>query len=297
MPSGREDVFADDSIDNKAKRSLMKFLRHISQENERAESDRDESDVSLAELLSSKFQVPTSLHHPIAALSLSPSSPRQTTTSYAFPRIRRHLRSIGVFGPGFGSVIPKWGGGAELAQVACRAGAVGGGVYVLGTGIKDIDSAWKDPKQDPSLSENGNNIFVQVTLSDGQMIKAKRVIGSPSDLPFRVPKSRQSRSKASRSINVVSSSLEKLFSITFESGPIPAGTVVVFPGETLQDTAGRDTPPVYLVIHSSDTGECPTGQCERVSFIPLIPRLSPYMMTQYEYLSTLSATPLKITYL
>jgi len=51
---------------------------------------------------------------------------------------------MGMFGPGFGSVIPKWGGLSEVAQVACRAGAVGGAVYVLGKDIKAIEVAQVD---------------------------------------------------------------------------------------------------------------------------------------------------------
>ena len=41
-----------------------------------------------------------------------------------------------MFDPGFGSVISKWSGLVEIAQVACRAGAVGGGVYVLNKGFE-----------------------------------------------------------------------------------------------------------------------------------------------------------------
>ncbi|KAI5285043.1 Rab proteins geranylgeranyltransferase component A, partial [Ascosphaera aggregata] len=43
----------------------------------------------------------------------------------------------------------------------------------------------------------------------------------------------------------------KLFPRTSEAGPLPAAAVVCVPGD----------PPVYLVVHSSDTGECPVGQC------------------------------------
>ena len=97
------------------------------------------------------------------ALALSSAHPSQTATEYALPRIARHLRSIGVFGPGFGAVIPKWGGLSEVSQVSCRACAVGGGVYVLGKGVAPAtDSA-------PETTDKGTKL----RLKDGEEITAK----------------------------------------------------------------------------------------------------------------------------
>lgn len=60
----------------------------------------------------------------------------KTLIFYALSRIYRYLTSVGLFDPGFGLVISKWGGLIEIAQVAYRAGAVGDRVYVLNKGFE-----------------------------------------------------------------------------------------------------------------------------------------------------------------
>lgn len=251
VPSSREDVFADESMSMKSKRSLMKFLRHLhSQEEQQEETCQDELDKPFPEFLESTLQVPVELHDPLMALSLTPKTMVQTPTSYAIPRIRRHLESLGLFGPGFASMLMKWGGGAELSQVACRACAVGGGVYVLKRAIKGIEIS-----EEPAI----NNLGIE--LSDGEKVQSKFVVGSPWDLPSKYAKQDHfTPTKIAHAAIVVSSSLESLFPVTAEGGPASAGTVVVFPGDA-------NNPPVYLLVHSSDTGECPTGQCEYTSFL------------------------------
>lgn len=201
-------------------------------------------------------------------MSLSLDSPEETTVGYALPRISRHLTSIGVFGPGFGAVVPKWGGGAEIAQVACRAGAVGGGVYVLGTGIKTSQQSVGQP--------------TQVQLSNGETVETKHLTRQAHSAGH-TPSNAKIVSKI---VAVVSSPLASLFESSIEGAPLAAVSVVVFPPNTLATDALPHSHPVYIMAHSSDTGECPAGQCS----YPLSPFSSAhYMMIQlYEYLSTLS---------
>lgn len=250
VPSSREDIFADDSISVRSKRMLMKFLRHIGRPPQGDEADEDDMSMSFLEYLSSKFQVPAELHDPLLSLSLSQASPQQTHAEYAVSRIKRHLTSIGVFGPGFGGLLTKWGGGSELSQAGCRALAVGGGVYVLNAGIESITN--------PSDYGSEKDARIHVKLSNDETVRTKFVVGSHWDLPAQAPKTRPSCDKAARSISIVSSPLESLFPVTAEGGPVPAGVVVVFPGSTLG--RAEDSPPVYLLVHSSETGECPIGQ-------------------------------------
>ena len=270
VPSSREDVFADDLISMKSKRTLMKFLRHIGKPQQDSEGQEDDMSMSFPEYLSSSFQVPAELHEPLLSLSLSQASPQQTSADYAVPRIQRHLASIGVFGPGFGSLLAKWGGGSELSQVGCRALAVGGGVYVLNSGIESITN--------PSESNSGEDVRMQVKLSNGESIQTKFVVGSHWDLPAQAQKTQPSCDKVARSITVVSSPLESLFPVTAEGGPIPAGAVVVIPGSSLDQA--EDSPPVYLLIHSSDTGECPIGQSKFRIFHSTPPPMA-HMMNIY----------------
>lgn len=129
VPGNREDVFADSNISMKSKRTLMRFLRQISKPHDEEEQDETEEkeDLSMpfADYLSSNFSVPRDLQDPLLSLSLSQLAQQDTSASYAVPRIKRHLASIGALGPGFGGVVSKYGGGSEILQVGCRASAVG----------------------------------------------------------------------------------------------------------------------------------------------------------------------------
>lgn len=266
VPGSREDVFADRLISVKSKRTLMKFLRHISKDQQDGEeSEEEDLSIPLPDYLSSKFQIPDELHDPLLSLSLSQNSPKQTAANYAVSRIKQHLASIGVFGPGFGSLIAKWGGGSEIAQVGCRALAVGGGVYVLNAGVESIS--------DSPDSDDGRT---HIRLSNGDTVTTKFTVGSHWDLPSQPVAMHQPHChKVARSISVVGSPLETLFEITAEGAPTPAGAVVVFPGKSLGQ--GDDSPPVYLLVHSCDTGECPIGQ-SKSDFLYLQPFYSTAQM-------------------
>lgn len=253
VPNGREDVFQDHELNFKAKRALMKFLRFIGEYEEQTELWEEHRQQPFPTFLSQQFKVPLALQGPLMALTLSSSPSSLTTTEYALPRIARHLRSIGVFGPGFGAVIPKWGGLAEISQVSCRACAVGGGVYVLGKGLSaSVDDAETAADR------------VKLRLKDGEVVTAKWVVGG-SSAGASVP-------THSRSITIVSSPLPPLFPPIAEEAPAPASAVVVFPSGSLSlNTQGEELPPVHIFVHASDTGECPTGQCKfTLSFVYLL---------------------------
>ncbi|KAF2237803.1 hypothetical protein EV356DRAFT_509683 [Viridothelium virens] len=262
VPNGREDIFSAENIDLRAKRSLMNFLRFVADfenQNEQWDSYRARS---LPDFLADQYNIPQELHEPLLALTLSPDASESTTTEYALPRIARHLRSIGVFGSGFGAVIPKWGGLAEIAQVGCRAGAVGGAVYVLGMGAQSISNVVDDSSNDTRS--------LQIRLSDGSVVRTGWLVGEEDNLPQDVEKSHERRTTeriathVSRSISIVAASFSSLLPPVVENAPIPAGAVVVVPAGSLvsTDAEGTDSqhPPVHVIIHSSDTGECPDGQ-------------------------------------
>ena len=99
LPNGREDIFQDKAIDNRAKRSLMKFLKFVIDYDNQTEIWEPHAESGLAEFLSSQFQLPPNLQGVITALTLSLDAPEATTVKWALPRIARHLTSIGVFGP------------------------------------------------------------------------------------------------------------------------------------------------------------------------------------------------------
>ncbi|KAF9886256.1 Rab proteins geranylgeranyltransferase component A [Aspergillus nanangensis] len=248
VPSSREDVFADDFIGVKSKRTLMKFIRHIAKQEAETKPEDEVPDTSFSEYLASKFQLPAELHSTLLSLALSQDSDQQTSAAFAVPRIKRHMASIGVFGPGFGSLIAKWGGGSEISQVGCRSLAVGGGVYVLGSGIQSITPAIE--------TEPGADARAQVRLSNDETFQSTFVIGSDWELPGQP---RPQCDKVSRSIAIVSDPFSTLFPVTADGGPVPSGAVVLFPGSSLGQP--DDAPPVYILVHTSETGECPSGQC------------------------------------
>lgn len=221
------------------------------------------------EYLLSEFKIPESLQAPLLALTSSSHPARQTLTSFALPRIHQHLTSIGLFGPGFGAVLPKWGGLSEIAQVGCRAGAVGGGVYVLNKGVESIDVESKAAEQETPGGSKPSKLPLKLRLEGGEEVEAHFCVGSSEDLPRHESKySETDTVQISQSIIIVSSPLSSLFYLAAEGAPPPAATVVVFPTGSLgldDILLIEEVPPVYLTVHSSDTGECPIGQSEFLS--------------------------------
>ena len=260
IPGSREDVFADQSIDLRSARSLMKFLKLATDEGTHDETLSRWGSSTFPEYLTSEFKIPAKLQSPLVALTLSPASPSRTLTGFALPRIHRHLTSIGMFGPGFGAVIPKWGGLAEVAQVACRASAVGGGVYILNQGIKNIGAAAPQAKTDTSTSDEhvpANNIAVD--LDDGTKIRTRFVVGTSDHLPLDPERPPREINLVQRCIAIISSPLADLFPPPVEGCPPLDGAVVVIPADSLPDQ--KPHPPIYLLVNASGTGQCPVGQC------------------------------------
>lgn len=268
IPGGREDVFADRSIDRRASMSLMKFLKLAADPETHASVLEEWGQDSFPKFLESHLKIPPRLQAPLIALTLSPNTPAETLTSYALPRIHRHLTSIGMFGPGFGSVIPKWGGLAEIAQVACRAGAVGGGVYVLKRGFETEEDPDQQPLDRQGLRLDEDTQVYTVRLEGGEDVKTRWIVGSSWDLPQQIqnkPSEDRSPSSVARSITIVSGSLSQHLPPPVDGAPPPAGAVIVFPTGCIPieiDKQRTDAPPLYFMVHSSDTGECPTGQCK-----------------------------------
>lgn len=238
VPSSREDIFRDSSFDLRAKRSLVKFLRFVQTYEEQSEVWGPDAEKPFSDFLQQKFGLPWSSHGALLALTLRSDPSQEISTGFALPKISQHLRSIGVFGAGFGAVLPKWGGLAEIAQVACRAGAVGGGVYVLKKGIKS-----------KTTLPNGT---IEVVLSDDERISTSWLVGCPDEIP--VESMHTTTDGLTRGIFVIASTLATLFPPTSEGGVIPAGAVVANP------SGDANIPPVHIIAHSQDSGECPSSQ-------------------------------------
>ena len=238
IPSTREEVFSTTAISTKGKRLLMKFLKFVLdyESSPQLETWQPHADAPLVELLQQEFKMDAELQTYIVALTLSLDPKIVTIDGLAV--IRRHLSSMGVYGPGFAAIYPKWGGLSEIAQVSCRAGAVGGAVYMLGTGIKEMETAENE---------------VKIQLTSGDTIKTRILV--------RAGVSQSGQTGIRRLVAVTDSSLNSLFEAVVEGAPRPAIAIIAFPAGSLSTPAGKAFgSPVYLSAHSSDTGECPVGQ-------------------------------------
>ncbi|EJP66347.1 rab protein geranylgeranyltransferase component A [Beauveria bassiana ARSEF 2860] len=243
IPSTREDVFSSTAIPVRAKRSLMKFLKFVLdfESEPQGEVWRPHADKPLAEFLGSEFKLDTTLQSYIITLTLSLDG--NITVEDGLVAISRHLSSMGVFGIGFAAVYPKWGGLSEVCQVGCRAAAVGGAVYMLGTGITNVAKRADETTR------------LDISLSNGMAVKAKTLFRSSQTVP-------EDGVCLTRITAVIGAALPRLFEAVMEGSPTPSAIVVAFPTGSVSDDSGHTSEyPIYAMVHSSDTGECPSGQC------------------------------------
>ncbi|KAI1101020.1 GDP dissociation inhibitor [Jackrogersella minutella] len=235
IPSSREDVFSTQSIPARSKRSLMKFLKFVidyDSDEQKAVWQGQENKL-LSEFLASEFKLDGNLQKYILALTLTLDG--RVTVADGLAIINRHLTSMGLFGPGFCAVYPKWGGSSEIAQVACRAGAVGGGIYML------------DTKSE--ISNDSNEISLK--LSNQLSVRTTKLVTLQNEAT-------PGAQTITRLVAVVNSPLQSLFEIVVEGAPTPTVAVVALPGGS---AAGDDSSArIYALVHSSETGECPIGQ-------------------------------------
>lgn len=169
IPANREDILTSTSLSRRSKQMLTKFLRFLTSYDtpEQREAWSPYAHEPFQSFLTNHFGLPPQVQRPIKALVFPTTRADKVNTEYALGRISNHLRSMGLFGEGFGAVIPKWGGLAEIAQVGCRACAVGGGVYILGSGLDEaVDIIAKhESTADGALTRSRPSLF-PVTMSD-----------------------------------------------------------------------------------------------------------------------------------
>ncbi|GKT62546.1 rab protein geranylgeranyltransferase component A [Colletotrichum tofieldiae] len=241
IPSNREAVFSTTAIPARAKRSLMKFLKFVLDYNseEQRGTWTPHADKPLSEFLAAHFKLDAALQTYIVTLTLSLDG--RISTKDGLAAIHRHLSSMGAFGPGFAAVYPKWGGLSEIAQVGCRACAVGGAVYMLGTGVKATRPL--DAQEDGARFE--------VDLTSDVTVKSRTLIRGAEHVD-------PGTQRVSRMTAVVNSPLLSLFETIVEGAPTPAVAVIAIPAGSIQDIVSPY--PIYVFAHSSETGECPSGQ-------------------------------------
>ncbi|KAL2753977.1 hypothetical protein ACRALDRAFT_2054083 [Sodiomyces alcalophilus JCM 7366] len=250
IPSTREAIFADTTIQPRLKRALVKFLKFVLEHDTESQAEKwqPRADQPLDTFLQDEFKLDVELRTLILALTLSLDG--KITVRAGLKAIERHLTSMGMFGPGFAAVYPKWGGGSEIAQVGCRACAVGGGVYILGTDIKATRP----------LEGDSDGAKLEVELGEPDIRVRTRLLVRGRE------NAAESDEKISRKVATVDSPLRSLFAPTLEDAPTPAVAVIVMPVGSVKDSEDKPSSyPVFVFAHSSDTGECPPGQKEQTA--------------------------------
>ncbi|TKX24182.1 putative Rab proteins geranylgeranyltransferase component A [Elsinoe australis] len=256
VPNNREDIFSSSALTLRVKSALVRFLRFVAtySSQEELENWMEWKNNPFSEFLVKRFKIQAEFHGPLLALSMSSKPNDEITTEVALASIHRHLTSMGVFGAGFSAVLPKYGGLSEVVQVACRAAAVGGAVYVLDRAIERVESA--------STSEG---VSVRVFAHGNDTLTTKHLIGTIDQLPEQTQPAGATEFDivCSRTISIVGSRLSHLFPRPAEGSPPPSAAVVVYPSGSITDhmQASANLYPVHLFIHTADTGECPSGQC------------------------------------
>ncbi|PTD04247.1 Rab proteins geranylgeranyltransferase component A [Fusarium culmorum] len=239
IPSTREDVFSNKSIPARSKRSLMKFLKFVLDFNSepQIETWTPHADEELAQFLVSEFKLDAALQSYVITLTLTHDG--KISVKDGLTAISRHLTSMGVFGAGFAAVYPKW----VASQVGCRAAAVGGATYMLGSGIKSLERSSSTEAEAP----------LELSFTNDIDVKAKLVIQGADTTDPNSP-------RISRLTVVTKADLSSLFELLTEGAPVPAVAVVAFPTGSVSEGENPSEFPVYAMVHSSDTGECPSGQ-------------------------------------
>jgi RAB protein geranylgeranyltransferase component A len=130
-----------------------------------------------------------------------------------------------------------------------RGAAVAGGLNVL---ERTITGYTKVPEEEQTL---------RVELTTGESVTADWIVGE------EIPANNSTGSKVrgeehlAKAIFIVSTPLEDIVSKKYADDRIfPSATVVTFPAGSIGDVERKNEAPVYVVVHSAETQECPKGQ-------------------------------------
>ncbi|KAK6333569.1 Rab proteins geranylgeranyltransferase component A [Orbilia javanica] len=263
VPNSREDIFNDKTLDPRTKRVVVRALKSmVGLEGGQLGTSSKSDSISLQHHLEqSTYRLPPSIIAAFASLTLRYDLPSQIPLEEAEQRVKKHFDSLGRFGAGFSAVISRYGSGSELVQVLCRAAAVtGNALYILGNGIVDVQEAATIPPPTPATLLEPIETNIRLSLKSGDIIRTRHVVGTLSNLPTRASTTQPSLESAGywMSIYVVSCPLEQ--ALRTDDPPPAAGAIIYIPEKSIEVDGRSNANPIYVVVHSSDTGECPEGQ-------------------------------------
>ncbi|GMK58354.1 hypothetical protein CspeluHIS016_0503860 [Cutaneotrichosporon spelunceum] len=177
VPGSKEDVFKDKSISLPEKRKLMKALLFAGGEFEDDPLLAGREGEPVLSFLKSAFGLSDKLAQAIAyALAFAdvdePALP-------ALRRARGYLRSMGRYGPS-PFLVGQYGGAGEVAQGFCRACAVFGGTYILGSEGAPSDIVVGDVGEKGGAGE-GAGVSLRIDAHPSP-IRAKHLLAPPGFL-------------------------------------------------------------------------------------------------------------------
>jgi hypothetical protein len=117
---------------------------------------------------------------------------------------------------------------------------------MLGTGIKAL-------RQVPIEENDGATL--EIELNNDITVKARSLVRGCGEIPA-------AETTVSRLVAIIGSPLRSLFEAVVEGSPTPTVAAIAFPKGSLD---GASDHPIYVMAHSSDTGECPSGQSKFTS--------------------------------
>lgn len=261
VPCTLEDVVWSTDLTDRDRGHLGEFLRFIMKHDSDAPDDQKYREMfdanrnrTLFEFVSTTFPLPPSAITSLSSLTLLPTPPIAMTLEAAVPKLAVHFESLGNIPDvrSAAALTVAYGGSTELCQVFSRAAAVAGGVNVLGRGVKRVEKLETEAE---TTAEADVKRRLQVELDNDETVKVDWIIGEDNTKVESEPEPESESVSMARAAYVVAGELPALFEKKYKDETItPAAAVVMVP------IAG-DGLPVYLVVHSAVTGECPRGQC------------------------------------
>lgn len=238
----KEDIFTDQLLSLTTKRSLMKFLKFVLQDNNdpaKVQLLLDNSKTPIDDFLAHNFN----LRLPQAdelIYSIGLCNKVATRTPEAIARMKRFLVSFDVYG-NFPVMVLKYGGPGEISQGFCRSAAVAGATYKLDTKLVDFDPVTKVAK-----------------FNDGSSVKVnEKLVVSPTQVPkflstsYAELEEKLQQFTVTRLIAVVRKDCKEWISEK------ECSAVVVFPPNSLP-TKNNHT--VQVIIQNGGLGVCPEGE-------------------------------------
>ena len=238
----KEEIFTDNSLSLATKRSLMKFLKFVLQDNNDEAKKQlllDNSKVPVEEFLANNFNLKLPQVDELI-YSIGLANKEHTRTPEAIARIKRFLVSFGVYG-NFPVMVLKFGGPGEISQGFCRSAAVAGATYKLDTKLVDYDPQTKVAK-----------------FNDGSAVKInEKVVVSPTQMPKFLSSSYAELEEKLHPFNVT-----RLITIVRRDckewmADGESSAVVVFPPNSLPT---KNEYSIQVIIQNGGSGVCPPGQ-------------------------------------